>query len=197
MKLSSSKFLKWTLGVGITLLLSLFYIVSTQLVLDKPEYDDFCENPQVRIVPQTQDECVAIGGQWTEDQFLQKGYPREAPPRVPSIELETRGYCNEDFTCREEYSVARIDYESNFFVTLVVLGTLTLIASFMIRSIAVVAPAISSAGVLTLFIASVRYWSEMNEYLRVAVLAVALIALIWVGVKKFKPEENTDAEIRS
>jgi len=193
--LPTSKFLKWALGAGITSLLALFFVVSTQLVLEKPQYDDFCENPQVRIIPQTQEECLVVGGQWTDDKYIQKRLPTRFSNDAPVIEIESEGYCDIDFTCREEYGDATKLYERNFFVSLVVLGTATLIASFLVHSLVVVAPALSAGGVLTLFVASVRYWSEMEDYLRVIVLAIALAALIWVGIKKFKPEAEQDPRI--
>jgi len=124
-----------------------------------------------------------------EGKFIQRGFPRPERIEPAIIEEELKGYCNEDFTCRQEYDDARKLYKRNVFVALIVLGTLTLVASFVLRAIAVIAPALAMGGVLTLFIASVRYWSEMQDYLRVIILGIALVALLWAGVKKFKDRE--------
>lgn len=188
----TSNLLRWAFGIAIVLILNLFFVVSTQLVSEKPEYNDFCIDKQVRIIPQNQDECVELGGQWTEDRFIQKGLPTRVPGEIPVIKEEVKGYCNTDFTCRGEYTDARKVYERNFFVTLVILGTLTLIVSFIFRSLAVVAPALATGGVLAYLIASIRYWSDMSDYLRVIVLGIALITLIFVGVKKFQKAEEDE-----
>ncbi len=186
---ATSRFLKLGFGLAIILILNLFFIFSTQLVYKEPQYDTFCGNPQVRIIPQTKDECLEVGGQWTDDQFIQKGIPRSAIDG-PTIEVAREGYCDADFTCRQTYDDARKLYERNFFIILVVLGTLTLIVSFVVRTIEVIAPSLAFGGVLSLFIASVRYWSEMQDYLRVVILGLALVALIGLGVRWFNRKEG-------
>lgn len=183
--LFSNIFIKLALAAAIIIVLNLFFIFSIQLVYKQPKYEDFCGREQVHIIPETQDECVAVGGQWVEGVYVQKGLPRPGSLEPAPIEEERRGYCNEDFTCAKEFDSARLLYERNVFISLVVLGTLTLVASFLLRAIAVVAPALAAGGVLTLFIASVRYWSEMQDYLRVIILGLALAALLWAGIKRF------------
>ncbi len=183
---TKSNLLKLALAAAIIIVLNLFFVFSIQLIFDKPEYDDFCGKEQVHIVPETQEECITVGGQWIEGTFVQKGLPRPERLEPVVIREDQEGYCNEDFTCREGFQDAHLLYERNFFVALVILGTLTLVASFVLRAIAVVAPALAAGGVLTLFIASVSYWSEMQDYLRVIILGIALIALLWAGVKRFK-----------
>jgi len=180
------RFLKWALVLAIIIILNLFFVFSVKLVYETPHYDDFCEPKQVHIIPETQEECLEIGGQWVEGRFIQRGLPHPARIEPPVIEEEVKGYCNEDFTCRQEFQDARQLYERNFFVALVVLGTITLIGSFILRSFEAIAPAFSAGGVLTLIIASIRYWSDMDDYLRVIVLGIALAALIWVGARKFR-----------
>ena len=183
---SKSNLLKLALAAAIIIILNLFFIFSIQLVFEKPKYDDFCGREQVHIIPETQEECLTVGGQWVEGTFVQRGLPRLERLEPVVIREDQKGYCNEDFTCREEFQDARLFYERNVFVSLILLGTLTLIASFLLRAIAVIAPALAVGGVLTLFIASVRYWSEMQDYLRVIILGIALVALLWAGVKRFK-----------
>ncbi|MEX0933867.1 MAG: hypothetical protein WD003_01215 [Candidatus Paceibacterota bacterium] len=188
---TQSRFLKWFLGGGITILLALFFVVTAQLILEKPEYTDFCEERQVRIIPETQNECTEIGGQWTEDRYIQKHLPVGGIEPAP-IQVEQKGYCDPDFTCRAEYQDAQELHERNFFIALVIFGTLTLIGSFIARPLTAVAPALAAGGLLTLIIASARYWSYMQDYLQVIILGIALVALIGFGVKKFSPD--TDEE---
>ncbi|MBI2108780.1 MAG: hypothetical protein HYT93_01180 [Parcubacteria group bacterium] len=182
---TKANILKLALAAAIIIVLNLFFIFSIQLVYEQPTYDTFCAKEQVHIIPQTQDECVLVGGQWVEGIYVQKGLPRAQYIEPPVITEEQKGYCNEDFTCSADYNEAWKLYQRNVFIALVVLGTLTLVASFLLRAIAVVAPALAAGGVITLFIASVRYWSEMQDYLRVIILGIALVALLWAGVKKF------------
>ena len=49
----------------------------------------------------------------------------------------------------------------------------------------IISPAFSWGGVLSLIIASMRYWSDANDLFKVIILALALGILIWFAVKKF------------
>ena len=71
-------------------------------------------------------------------------------------------------------------------VILVILGVVSLVAGFFISASSAVSLGLSLGGILALIVGSVRYWSDMNDYLRFGVLSVALAILIWVGVKKAK-----------
>jgi hypothetical protein len=173
--------LKWILVVGLIVVLNLFFNFAIQLVYDQPEYIDFCEEKQVKVQPQTQEECLAEGGAWTEDPYYEK--ERAVTPALEPIVRQ--GYCDADFTCRQEFDDARSVYNRNVFVVLAILGVASILAGIFI-TVSSVSLGLSLGGVLSLIIASIRYWSDMDEILRVIILAVALIALIWVGIKKLR-----------
>ena len=167
--------LKWILVLGIIVVLNLFFSFAIKLVYDSPEYTDFCTEKQVRVQPNTQEECTVEGGQWSEYDI-----------RDPKLaEGEATGYCNTDFTCRQEFDDERSVYNRNVFVILVILGVTSLVAGIFV-SAASVSIGLSLGGVLSLIIGSIRYWSDMDDILRVIMLGVALLTLIWVGIKKLK-----------
>jgi len=61
-----------------------------------------------------------------------------------------------------------------------------MIIGFIMSSQFVISIAFSLGGVLTFIWASMRYWSFASEYLQVGILGLALIILIYLGIKKFK-----------
>jgi hypothetical protein len=69
-----------------------------------------------------------------------------------------------------------------------------IILSLVVLGIGVFAPlevlsmGFSWAGVVSLIIASGRYWSDADNWMRVLILAVALGLLIWFAMKKFKDQ---------
>ena len=77
-------------------------------------------------------------------------------------------------------------YNRNVFVVFVVAGILLLIGSVYLAGAEAVSLGLSFGGVLSLVIGSMRYWSDMNDILRVIILGVALVGLIYVAWKKFK-----------
>lgn len=168
--------LKWALTVGIIIILNLFFAVAIQTVTPEPKFENFCVQQQVRPVLDSEESCVAVGGQWN-------------PPYtdVKPVDLtEPKGYCNEFFTCQMEYEDARVTYAQNVFVALVVLGALSIAVGFMLRMSPAVSAGLSYGGVLTFIIAAIRYWEAAGDIVRLAIVGLALVALIAIGVRKFK-----------
>ena len=171
-----SKVLKWSLIIGITIVLNLFFNYSLSVVYSSPEYNNFCKNEQVVEAITTKDACVAVGGQWNANVYPQK--PTVVGEVVPA------GYCDPNFTCSKEFQTASDNYDRNVFVTLVVLGVITLGVSSFIPNIAV-SQGLSLGGTLSFIIASMRYWGSANDLIKVFILGVALAALIYLAIKKF------------
>ena len=87
-------------------------------------------------------------------------------------------------TCQKNYDTAHSVYNRNVFGILIVLGLASLIVGAFI-SIEVLSGGFSWAGVLALVIASMRYWSDAGNLIRVLLLVIALGLLVWISVKKF------------
>lgn len=168
----SKTVLKWALTVGIVIVLNLFFSVAIETVYPQPEYSDFCEVRQVREIIGTEAACVAIGGQWN--------------PNIPVKPGDPEGFCFEDFTCAQEYGEAQKEYARDVFVALIVLGALSMGGSFIAGSAPAVAAGLSYGGVLTFVIAALRYWGEAGDLIRLVIVGAALVALIGIGIKKFK-----------
>ena len=74
---------------------------------------------------------------------------------------------------------------TNVFITLVVLGVLTFVASLLFVNFEILSVALSIGAVLDFVIASVRYWTRADDLIKVLILGVALAVLVWVAIKKF------------
>ena len=90
--------------------------------------------------------------------------------------------------CSTNFTAANDTYEANVFITLVSLGVILIIASFILKTNSVVSTALAFSGVLSVIIASMRYWSSAGNSIKVIILATALAALIFLAMKKFKNE---------
>jgi len=176
---TQSKVLKWSLIIGIVIVLNLFFNYALSLAYKQPNYEAFCPNTsQVVTNPDTQNECVAKGGQWTNNTYY--GKP------IAVGETQPTGYCDLQFTCRNDYNAAQKIYDRNVFVTLVLLGALCVVIGNFLKGNMLIGIALSLAGVLSFIIASMRYWSSADDLIKVVILALALAILIWVAYKKFK-----------
>lgn len=161
------------------IVLNLFFNYAISLVYKSPDYNAFCPTEQVVTIPDNQNECVAKGGQWTDNSYYTKPVP--APLGVS----EPRGYCDLQFTCRQDFEDANKTYSRNVFVVLVVLGALSVLVGNMFAANEVISSGLSLAGVLSFLIASVRYWGSANDLIRLIILGIALGLLFWIAMRKF------------
>lgn len=185
MNQKQSRFTKWSLIIGIVIVLNLFFNYSASLLFNEPQYDAFCTQNQINVAPETQDACVQVGGQWN-------AYTTPVVEKMPNGQTKTiAGYCDPQFTCRQNFETAQKTYDRNVFVTLVVLGVLCIVLSMILKGNDTLGTALSFGGVLSLVIASMRYWSYADNVLKVAILGLALILLIVIAMKKFNDTNET------
>ena len=171
---NQSKILKWSVIIGIVIVLNMFFNYALSLVYKQPDYNTYCPNTAQIIEANTKDSCVTKGGQWNENTAY-------TPQKV-----DTNGYCDLQFTCRQDFDSAQRNYDRNVFVTLVILGALCVLLGNYLKGNILLGQAFSMAGVLSFIIASIRYWSSADNLIKVIILAIALGILIWVAIKKFK-----------
>jgi len=178
-----SRVLKWAFIIGIIIVLNLLFNVGVGLFYERPDWEDFCgQHDQVVQAIETEEACIAIGGQWIESGLVMV----DSRPVPEKIDPAREGYCNEYFTCQQEFDDARDSYNQAVFIILVILGLAAIVAGLVVKRHGVVANGLSLGGVLSLIIASVRYWPSAPDTIRFLILVVALGVLIWFGVKKFK-----------
>ena len=192
--MNSKGVLKWALSIGIIIVLNVFFAVALDIVKPEPQYQDFC--PQSAVQPSYPDEasCVAAGGQWTPNPEAgadaiapaSDGTTLQREEMAKKYGTQIAGYCNANFTCSQKYADSQKSYERFIFISLVVLGALSLLAGILIRISPAVSAGLSYGGVLSFIIASVRYWSAAGDLIRLGIVTVALAALIWIGIRKFK-----------
>ena len=170
--------LKWSIIIGIVIVLNLFFNYAISLVYKSPQYDAYCPTTQVTPVLDSQKSCVDAGGQWNPNAYYGK-------PSVPG-EVQPAGYCDPQYTCRKSFEEASKIYDRNVFVALVILGALSVLVGSFFKGNDVISQSLSIGGVLSFIIASMRYWSYANDSIRVIILALALLLLFWIAYKKFK-----------
>lgn len=170
--------LKWSLIIALVIILNLFFNYALSLVYPSPEYNAYCPDSTIQVPPSTKAQCVAVGGQWTENTYPQ--------PQSNLTKSDVTGYCNPTFTCQKKFDEVTNIYNRNVFIILIVLGFVALGTGLFLNISTAVSSGLSLGGVLSFIIASARYWSEAGNILRVVILALALVALIWLGAKKFK-----------
>ena len=173
---------KTGLGLSIIIVLNLLFNYSIFSFYPSPDMNDFC-GAETRKYYDNKKSCEAVGGEWVA--YSQGPYARPVPIIKEEFEAP-KEYCNAAVFCREQYDEARNLHNRNVFISLVSLGAIALIVGFFFISVSTVSSGFIFGGLLSFFIGTVRYWSGMDDYLRLVVLLIVLASLIWVGYRKLK-----------
>ncbi len=184
-------FKKLILVLGIIIVLNLFFNYGVVTFYDEPKYDDFCKPEFSSKVYNSEEECKNTGGMWSANQvFYAEDSSKSVPAPQPVMKdiKEPRGWCDVQYSCRKDFESARDFYNRNVFIVLIIAGVISIVVGFMVGQSEAVSLGLSFGGLLSLIIGTIRYWSAMNDYLRFIILGVALIILVYMGIKKFRNE---------
>lgn len=173
---SHPKFVRWAVLIGIVISLNLFFVVGRSLVIPEPRYEDFC--PVTLQPAATPEACELQEGVWVE-------IPGDS--QVSAVtKPNTQGYCDLYQTCQPLYDAASKEYQMISFVVMMGLGILSLIAGVIPIGSSIVSSGLSYGGVLALLIAAGGYWDEAGNLVKFGMSAVALVALLYIGARRFK-----------
>lgn len=184
--MTNKHILKWALILGIVIVLNLFFHFATKLVYDEPKFEDFCPTKQVNVQPEGEKACLEVGGAWNSNPNEKFAPSPIAPANVGQTKPVASGYCDVFFTCQKGFQSARDLYNRNVFLVLIALGVLSLLVGLLLSANVVISTGLSYGGLISFIVGTIRYWSAMDDYLRVIVLGLVLIILIWLGLKKFR-----------
>ena len=92
-KKNKGGFVKWAMIVAIVIVLNMFFNYAISLVYKAPQYDDFVKQTQVVIPITNKDDCLKIGGQWTDPVPLTNTM-QASSPRLDN----PTGYCDPNYT---------------------------------------------------------------------------------------------------
>ena len=169
--------IKWAISLALIIIVNLVFYYAIATLYPEPKLEGFCPvQPAVYTEAVT---CVENGGQWTNNQLT----PAEITTQVKNG--TPLGWCDANFTCQKNFNHAHSIYDRNVFIILIVLS-LAIIAIAIFSSVEILSVGFAWAGVLSLLIASLRYWSDAENWMRLIILVVALAVLVWLAVKRFR-----------
>lgn len=171
----------WAVAIALIIVINLFFHYVIALVYHEPKFDAFCPAQPVQYM--NAESCVGNGGQWTNNQMA----PQEITKAIQNG--QSIGWCDANFTCQKTYNTAHSIYNRNVFLVLVILSVIVLALGIFIP-ITVLSLGFSWAGVVSLIIATIEYWSDANNFIKVIILALALGALIWLAIKKMNHKNS-------
>ena len=163
----------YVISVAIIILTISVVVYGVNLLYDRPEYTDFCDEFKTAEVIDTQERCEAIGGKWTEDRI-----PRTV---LLSDEKNITGYCDRDFTCRGNYETAREKYSRNIFLVALPLGILIIAVGALVFGLEAVGAGLMGGGVGIILWGVGGFWRFADDLLKFILSFVGLVIVIWVA----------------
>ncbi len=176
--LKNSKIFSYSIIAAIVIVLNLFFNYTLDLVYPKPVYENFCSQDISNRNFDNKDQCIYNGGSWSENTIPVQEL------KSSTYKSEVTGYCNVTYTCQKDYDLKNNIYKRNVFIMLVILGIIAILLGAFTH-IALLSVSLSWGGVVSLLIATMMYWSDANNIIKVSILALALSALIILVIKKF------------
>lgn len=170
------KFVRWAVMLGIVIALNLVFFAAREIVIPQPNYEDYC--PTVLQPAATEEGCTAQNGVWVAT-------PDDA--RVTAVvKPSPGGYCDLYQTCQPLYEEASKKHEMYAFALMVGLGVLALIIGVLPIGSSIVSTGLSYGGVLALIFGAIGYWDQAGSLLRLLMSVIALGALLFIGIRRFK-----------
>jgi len=165
----------FVLGIAILIVTISAVIYGINALYEKPEYEDFCGEFKTMQFINTSDDCVNNGGRWND---------YEGPNEPKDIS----GWCERDYTCRQDYEDVRKSRSKNIFIVAIPLGIAIIALGALAFGLEVVGAGLMAGGVGTIIYGIGSYWQYTENWLRFVISLIGLVVLIWLSYyfnKKF------------
>lgn len=172
---------KLAMILGITILLPLFFGLFMDALYREPTYDMYC-NESKFSVPYPQPAKPEINCTYSYGPEQQQC---ERSGGISRMKYDINGCSSYDWCdyCSKDYTAARSVYNRNLFLILAPLGLIVVILGIYL-TVDYLGAGMMMGGLITMFYATVRYFSDMSKMLRALVILVELLIIMWIGYKK-------------
>jgi len=174
------KFVRWALMLGIVIILNVFFNVIIAIAYPAPIYEDYC--PQKNVTATDVASCDAQGGVWN----TYVPGPSDDSGFSATKSMPPTGYCDMYTKCQKPYQVVFDQHALYAFVLMVGLGIVAFVIGLIPLGSSIVSSGLSYGGVLAFIIASIQYWGSAGNWIRLAISAVGLIVLLYIGWRRFR-----------
>ena len=158
----------YVMGIVIIILTISVVIYGVNVFYEQPERVDFCGEFKTLEVIDNQESCEEIGGNWAS---------YVSPRVVEGIE----GYCDRDFTCRQEYDDARETYSRNIFLIALPVGIAIIAVGALVFGLEFVGAGIMGGGVGIILWGVGGFWRFADDWLKFILSLIGLVVVIWLA----------------
>lgn len=154
------------IGIAVIILTSFVTIYGIALLYSQPEYNSFCQEVKTAEIIETEQRCLDIGGQWNSYEYS------------PKPEGMT-GYCDRDFTCRQDYEDAMKKHFKQVFYVALPIGVIVIIIGAIFFGLESVGAGLMGGGIVTLIYGAGGYWQYAENLMKFLLSLAGLIVIIY------------------
>lgn len=174
--------------LAVTVLLPLFVGLFVDATYQEPKYNDFCNdtynNGYSSPVVATSTNCTYVNDP-RQDKCSNDGGTAVFNYSSGCSQFQSCDMCSKNF------NTAQQEYNRNIFFILLPVGLIIVIMGIYL-AIDYLGAGLMFAGLIIMFYATFRYFSDMSKILRALVILIELLVIMWIGYKKI---ENKNLKI--
>jgi hypothetical protein len=178
--------------LAITVLLPLFVGLFADAAYQEPEYDDYCNNSYYEYPKSVQASPVNCSDVYATPEAQQcsreKGSSEFTYDSNGCAQFKSCNYCHLN------YDEARQKYNRNLFFILMPVGLIIVILGLFLL-VDYLGAGLMFAGLIIMFYATMRYFSDMSKILRALVILVELLVIMWIGYRKIEDNKSSKIEL--
>ncbi|MFH1608158.1 MAG: hypothetical protein ABIA78_03415 [archaeon] len=156
-------------GIAILILTIFVVVYGVGTFYSAPEYEDFCGEFKTVQVIEDEAQCLDAGGKWNPQDI------RCVTTPCP------QGFCDKDFSCREDYDFARESYYKTLFLITLPLGIALIVVGALVFGLEAVGAGLMGGGVATIIWGVGGYWQYSENLLKFILSLLGLIIIIGVS----------------
>jgi len=171
---------KLAMVIGILFLLPLFIGLFVDAVYEAPKYEDYCNNTWYPAHKEPKEGVKCPDMYATEEAqncINQKG---EVRFKYDSDNCMIFDRCD---MCSLRFSNDNAVYNRNIFFILAPIGLIIIVLGIYL-TVDYMGAGMMFGGLITLFYATMRYFTDMSKLLRAFVILIELLIIMWIGYKK-------------
>ena len=169
------------LGIGILILTMFVVVYGISTFYPSPEYEDYCDELRTAGIIENQEKCEDLGGRWTDEGIIKP------------VEGNITGYCDRDYTCRQNYEEAQETRSKSVFIIAIPLAILLIALGAFVFHLDAVGLGLMFGGVGTLIYGAGGYWRYSDNLFKFIISLTGLAVLIFLAYwfnKKFSEKEK-------
>ncbi|MFA5797125.1 MAG: hypothetical protein WC916_03770 [Candidatus Woesearchaeota archaeon] len=180
---------KLAMVIGIAALLPLFIGLFMDAVYTEPRYDKYCNESMYAYPAKIGTNCTYQPNPLQDQCYRDQGSARM---KFDANGCETFDKCD---YCSKDYSNAQQMYNRNLFFILMPVGLIIVILGIYLL-VDYIGAGLMFAGLITMFYATIRYFTDMSKLLRAIVILIELLIIMWIGYKKIGRHDEERVSVK-